>query len=232
MGRCNKCGKIISSRLGTLCMACRYKNKKSAPSIQKKLNLKRVVKCPVCKKMFFTSHSKQKYCSKECWYQGYHPTKEIEERTCQACGKPFTPHRSTQIYCSEECKRKHRVRARSNNASKVRTLTDGICVECGKHFPAGYKPTEAKCPECRKKPAKIVAPPHVDSPTRPVMIRPGGWTGPIVREPDKPVKAKIRIPVSRMPDRGRPTKDRAYERQSEEEIKKEIAQAEFGNLLW
>jgi DNA-directed RNA polymerase subunit RPC12/RpoP len=195
MGRCNKCGKIISSRLGTLCMKCRYENNRSAPSVRKKITGKRLIQCPVCKKMFFTSHSKQKYCS-------------------------------------EECKRKHRVRARSNNASKVRTLTDGICVECGKHFPAGYKPTEAKCPECRKKPTKIVAPPHVDSPTRPVMIRPGGWTGAITKEPDKPVKAKIRIPVSRMPDRGRPTKDRAYERQSEEEIKKEIAQAEFGNLLW
>ena len=196
MGRCNKCGKLISARLGTLCMACRDKNKKSAPSVRKKITGKRLIQCPVCKKMFLTSHSKQKYCG-------------------------------------EECKRKHKVRARSNNASKVRTLTDGICVECGKHFPAGYKTTEARCPECRKKPAKIVAPPHVDSPTRPVMIGPVGWTGPITREPDKPAKAKIRIPVSRLPDRGRPTKDRRNEKPTEEEIKKAIAQAEFGKHgLW
>ena len=200
MGRCNKCGKPTSTRLGSLCMKCRYENKKMAPSVQKKIKPKLVRKCEQCGKEFFTANPQQKFCSNKCRKRAWtriayekNPARTLPMRKCRTCGSEFKPAKKTSVYCPD-CKEKQPKYMKEHKRT-------AHCNKCGKSFTSLSQSLHQVCPEClAAEQYRPAPPPHVDSPTRPTMARPGGWTGPIAQEePAKPVKAKIRIPASRLP---------------------------------
>jgi len=124
---------------------------------------------------------------------------KIQEKACRECGALFQAKRSTQAFCSPKCRRKHGDRLEIERAGTNVEATP--CVTCGKFF--RLKRTgryDAKCPECLEKEAnRPPAPPHIETPTRTCYLKPGGWTGPIEKEPDKPARAKMRIPANRLP---------------------------------
>lgn len=218
MDRC-KCGRPISYRMGGTCMACRYREKMAIKAT-----------CPVCGRSFTTDHGR-KYCSHECGYEAMKARQKeacrermmrAPIRRCKKCGAEFQQYRKNYVYCPH-CRQKMKY-------GPVATV--GTCVVCGKEYATAQGDLGAKCPACienekkRQKGRRGVK--RFEPPTYPQsLIQPGGWTGPIRREEDRPVRAKIRIPVDRLPYRGRPTKDKANEQKTEEEKRKAVEAAKW-----
>lgn len=223
---CTKCGRPISSRMHGMCMKCRYKNKHSAPSIQKKIKPTKLAKCPLCGKIFIQGHGKI-YCTRECGVRADNARKKAgrrsampaEPKKCVSCGAEFIPE-SKRIKRCPKCRQ-----------AKPSHGTASYCVECGEPFQQGTVGNKAKCPACseKMKPKGRVGVKRRETPTRTTYLQPGGWTGEIEREPAmrKPAKARIRIPASKLPQCGKPTRNYADEQKTEEEKRKAIAQAEI-----
>ena len=162
---------------------------------------------------------------------------------CKICGKYFRPWKSTQKCCSRECSERNCrqiVRGHQMRKKKPPTIK---CCRCGKEVPNGSG--KKYCKECaveanREKARaryaemrQLTALSRMPVNTAPDMITPAAVL--ITKEPDKPARARLKIPVNRLPKPPRPaTRNRANEPKTEEEIRKAIAEAEFAKTacMW
>lgn len=191
--RC-ECGKLISRHMRGKCMSCRYSEIKDKPMYKAKPKKEQV--CPTCGKTFWpTTNNRQIYCSKDCREIAAGKKKDPKDykevkTVCKECGKGFSyilggrGHARERKYCSRKCSQKNNMRAR-----KERRMAQA---------PAG----ERKMPPERI--AKLPASPPGDVRTIPAAEA--------ARE-QKPLSKlpRILIPASRMPYRGAPTRDRAFD---------------------
>ena len=126
---------------------------------------------------------------------------------CKICGKYFRPWKSTQKCCSRECSERNCrqiVRGHQMRKKKPPTIK---CCRCGKEVPNGSG--KKYCKECaveanrEKARARYAEMRQLTALSRmPVNTVPATITEamvPITKEPDRPVKARLKIPASRLP---------------------------------
>lgn len=125
--------------------------------------------CEYCGKAYVANCSNQKYCSKECGYEGnkrlhrkkYVDAYEASDFYCAECGKHVVLHcgDTRSVYCSEECgvKAMRRIGRKKYNQKRKEQMEDayvepvgiketyhkykGICAICGLPVPATSEPT-------------------------------------------------------------------------------------------
>ena len=126
--------------------------------------------------------------------------KEKKPRTCKTCGNEFLPTTGGQRYCSPDCLKKGSKRLEIHK-----------CFVCGRDFEVQYNSTAQRCPDCRSKKnvsvidtgvratRKCTFTPNVDNTPDGPKLR-DMWLPPIPEEaPRKPVKARIRCDVRKLP---------------------------------
>lgn len=185
------CGKIISRYMKGKCMACRYEEKMKYRPKPKHEQI-----CPVCGRTFWlTTANKQIYCSKICGQKARgriaNPLTAVEVSTiCRCCGKTFTYKRcgrgsaKPRVYCSNQCS------GRYNRQKKLEKLQG-----------------KAYVPLTPEQIAKLPASPPGEIRTIPIESLQ------VVTERKPAPSAKIRIPISKLPYRGEPTRDHSNDPQ-------------------
>lgn len=205
MGVCNKCGRTISRHLGALCMRCRYINKRAgAPSIVAKIQPRgtktREVKtrsCAQCGKEIPINGGRVwcDYCAK------------YRRKICVECGKEFETSVTNAIYrdLCYSCKpRKHYGRLKveekkitpKQKAEKMRKIrASGLTY--GQYMAALKNGAPIIVESNNEPPTKEETPKVTD-------CKPGEYKKPKVLSPPK---IRIKIPISKLPCRGEPTRD-------------------------
>lgn len=188
--------------------------------------------CPVCDKLFYTTREAKVYCSEACKVQA-----RVEKKrkppviTCEGCGKPFE-RQGSQRYCSDACRKAAQKRSRLYETVTV------ACTYCGREFSYEGRRSGAdrrrlfcskKCEREKRKELKSRnlekmrkrAEKRQTMPMELVRQLPTSKPGAVrilpitaIEKPPTP-SAKIRIAAGRLPDRGKPTKDRAYEKETQ-----------------
>lgn len=204
---CNKCGRPVSSRLSKpipLCMRCRYQAARSGPpSIAKKIKPRsEKAACIQCGKEILNANSRKLYCD-HC--------KKYRRKRCAKCGAEFEvkiTDYSTRDFCweckpkfdrsgGEETAAKKQKALRRQKAAKMRAIkASGLTY--GQYMAAVENglPAAAATEQNNEPPKKEEAPEAAS--WRPL----GEYEKPKVFEP----KARLKIPVSRLPYRGEPTR--------------------------
>lgn len=122
MGACNKCGRTISYRLGSLCMRCRYINKRQgAPSIVAKIQPRppKVVICAECGKEILVEKTTNRTLCDHC--------RKYRVKRCIQCGAEFETSLSNAKYRDHcyKCKpRRNMGRVAETPPSRHRKLSE------------------------------------------------------------------------------------------------------------